>query len=251
MENTHKIKICTSCKEPKNTLEFKSAKTTNDKFSPICIVCKRKYDKEYRDKNKEKIKDKKRTYQIENKIKIAEKKSAYYKKNIDKIKTNAFNNKDRIKKLSQIRQAKNKDSIAKARRIRYLKNRKEEIASATLRIRKWHKTEEGKLTLFIRSSIGRAIKYTCEEKKISSTKSLDYSIKELKNNIEGKFTEGMNWDNYGVKGWHIDHISPISNLIKINKGKSQREINNIVNSLDNLQPLWAEDNLKKGSKLQF
>jgi hypothetical protein len=62
---------------------------------------------------------------------------------------------------------------------------------------------------------------------------------DLKKNIESKFIDGMTWDNYGE--WHIDHIKPISSFNKNEEPK-------IVNSLDNLQPLWAFDNLSKGCK---
>ena len=69
---------------------------------------------------------------------------------------------------------------------------------------------------------------------------LGYSAIELKEHIESIFTEGMSWDNHGE--WHIDHIIPVSSFDKSEKMS-------VVNSLDNLQPLWAKDNLSKGSKI--
>jgi hypothetical protein len=48
----------------------------------------------------------------------------------------------------------------------------------------------------------------------------------------------MSWDNYGQ--WHIDHIRPISSF----KQEEWEQINHYTN----LQPLWAEDNLKKSNK---
>lgn len=68
---------------------------------------------------------------------------------------------------------------------------------------------------------------------------LGYSAIELKENFEKKFTEGMSWDNWGE--WHIDHIKPVS-YFDINEDPK------IVNSLSNLQPLWAFDNISKGGK---
>ena len=64
---------------------------------------------------------------------------------------------------------------------------------------------------------------------------------ELKQHLELKFTEGMNWDNYGR--WHVDHIKPIS-LATTEQEAIQ------LSHYTNLQPLWAEDNLKKSNKYE-
>jgi hypothetical protein len=77
-------------------------------------------------------------------------------------------------------------------------------------------------------------------KKESSTyETLGYSAQDLKQHMENLFTEGMSWDNWGE--WHIDHIKP---LTKFNENDNPKEIN----SLSNLQPLWAIDNIKKSNK---
>ena len=66
---------------------------------------------------------------------------------------------------------------------------------------------------------------------------------ELKEYIEKQFLDGMTWNNYGLKTWHIDHIKPISkhNLT------DPEDIKNAFN-YKNLQPLWASDNLSKSNK---
>lgn len=69
---------------------------------------------------------------------------------------------------------------------------------------------------------------------------LGYTFEQLQKRIEVQFRDGMSWDNYGE--WHIDHKKPIKRFI------DQGEDNpRIINSLCNLQPLWKEDNLKKGA----
>lgn len=75
--------------------------------------------------------------------------------------------------------------------------------------------------------------------KTSIVKYLGCSIAELKIYLESKFLPGMSWDNYGLHGWHIDHIKPVNAF-------SEEEIF-LASHYANLQPLWAEDNLKKGS----
>ena len=62
--------------------------------------------------------------------------------------------------------------------------------------------------------------------------------------IENQFTEGMNWKNYGLKGWHIDHIIPLSSFDLTIEDEVKKACH-----YTNLQPLWWEDNLKKGNKI--
>lgn len=70
---------------------------------------------------------------------------------------------------------------------------------------------------------------------------LGYSPIQLKKHIENRFKEGMSWDNYGE--WEIDHIREICTFDK-------NTPINIVNSLDNLQPLWSNENLEKWFELK-
>lgn len=69
---------------------------------------------------------------------------------------------------------------------------------------------------------------------------LGCSYEELITHLESKFIIGMNWRNYGE--WHIDHIIPISS------GKTIEEIESL-SKYTNLQPLWAEDNIRKGASI--
>lgn len=59
--------------------------------------------------------------------------------------------------------------------------------------------------------------------------------------LESKFRPGMNWENYGTV-WHVDHIKPVSAF-------TEEEIRNgDPNFYQNLQPLFAKENLQKGAK---
>ena len=65
---------------------------------------------------------------------------------------------------------------------------------------------------------------------------------EFKAYLEKQFKDGMSWENYGYRGWHIDHIIPISSA------NNEEELIKLCH-YTNLQPLWAVDNFKKGSKI--
>lgn len=67
------------------------------------------------------------------------------------------------------------------------------------------------------------------------------TIEELKLYLEKQFTKGMSWDNYGE--WHIDHIKPCASF-----DLSLENEQKLCFHYTNLQPLWAEDNLRKSYK---
>ena len=73
---------------------------------------------------------------------------------------------------------------------------------------------------------------------------LGYTPEELIRHLENSFQPGMTWDNYG-KIWHIDHVKPDSWF-----SYSSIEDTNFKTSwsLENLQPLWARDNMVKGNR---
>ena len=79
------------------------------------------------------------------------------------------------------------------------------------------------------------------DKNFKTMDALGCTSLELKHHLESRFTEGMNWDNYGK--WHVDHIKPIS-LAKTEQEAIQ------LSHYTNLQPLWAADNLKKSNKYE-
>jgi hypothetical protein len=62
----------------------------------------------------------------------------------------------------------------------------------------------------------------------------------LKEHLEKQFTKGMTWENRSK--WHIDHIIPLSSA------KTEEELYKLCH-YSNLQPLWAGDNLSKGTKV--
>ena len=73
---------------------------------------------------------------------------------------------------------------------------------------------------------------------------LKYSPDELISHLENQFKDGMTWDNYGE--WHVDHIKAISlhNIKEIGDEEFMK-----CWSLDNLQPMWGKENIRKSNKI--
>ena len=72
---------------------------------------------------------------------------------------------------------------------------------------------------------------------------LDFSLEELTTHIESLFKGGMSWSNYGE--WQLDHIRPVSSF---NYTTTDCADFKKCWALENLQPLWARDNMSKGNK---
>ena len=57
----------------------------------------------------------------------------------------------------------------------------------------------------------------------------------------------MSWDNYGApqgqRGWHIDHIKPLAAFDLTDPEQCKQACH-----YTNLQPLWADENMRKGAR---
>jgi hypothetical protein len=95
-------------------------------------------------------------------------------------------------------------------------------------------------------NISRRIRHSLSGNKnnVSWQHIVNFTLLDLKLHLESKFVEGMCWENYGTI-WHIDHIRPISSF---NISSYDCDDFRICWSLDNLQPLFAKDNLSKSNK---
>lgn len=71
-----------------------------------------------------------------------------------------------------------------------------------------------------------------------------YSVDELMMHLEKRFEPGMSWDNYGE--WHMDHRIPKTafNYETVDDIDFKR-----CWALENLRPMWAKENMRKGAKL--
>lgn len=78
----------------------------------------------------------------------------------------------------------------------------------------------------------------------NAIRELGCSIEEFRAYIETKFAPGMSWDNWSPKGWHLDHIIPLSTFDLTDPEQVKRACH-----YTNFQPLWAKLNVSKGAKI--
>jgi hypothetical protein len=126
----------------------------------------------------------------------------------------------------------------------YRKDNKEVLAEKD-RIRKAklrHESIEYRVLCSLRARMNAVL--SGNNKSAATCELLGCSIEFFIKYIESQFIDGMNWDNYGVRGWHLDHIVPCSSF-DMKDSEQQKECFYYMN----IQPLWAEDNLRKSDKV--
>lgn len=110
-----------------------------------------------------------------------------------------------------------------------------------LRMERYRNDKEYRILVLLRGRMYGALSGVCRSKKTMEL--IGCSISEFIEYIESQFKKGMDWNNQGE--WEIDHIKPCSSFNLIDSIQ-QRECFNYKN----LQPLWAEENRKKGALLE-
>ena len=150
----------------------------------------------------------------------------YYSKNSEKIKQKTRDwtalNQERIKETKKIYRKNNKDKINQ-----YFRDRRSNDPIF-------------KFCQNARVLIGKSFKKRNFYKTNKTEQILGCTFQEFFNHIESQFLTGMSWDNRSE--WHIDHIIPLASA------KTEEEILRL-NHYTNLRPLWALENIQKGSKI--
>jgi hypothetical protein len=217
-------KICSKCGLEKELDDFVKNNRSKSGYSCVCSTCNNERSKKYRKNNSQKclkltrdwchkhpewVYNRYKKYRLENPEKINENHKNFYKNNPEKRKEYRKNYKPRKRERRKERQ---KD---------------DPVYKITNNVR------------------GRMYKYL---KKLNITKRnrtfeiVGMSPSDLKEYLEKQFTDGMNWENHGQFGWHIDHRMPLDSA------KTEDELYKLCH-YTNLQPLWWLDNIHKSTKI--
>jgi len=248
------FKVCSKCKETKNVTEFNKAGKNSrykDGLFSWCKLCVKEYHRLNYIKNKESILNSNKKWRDANKDEM-------------RVLTETWRNRNQVHVTAKRKDLywKNHEAALAAKRDYYKRNRDERYAYHL----KWNKENKERIAMQRRTRennrrlhdvnfkikqnvtgrIRSAIKNN--SKSSSSVELLGCSIQELRLWLESWFLEpenkGMNWENYGKDGWHIDHILPCS-AFELQYSEEQE----VCFHYTNLQPLWWNENLAKSDKI--
>lgn len=206
--------------------------------SADCVVCKSNAGKERYAANPEKYKKAALALYREQKQEISKKRKDYYLKNKERIKQNSKAFKEANPGYMKAWRKENAKKIARQTSIYRSKNRE----MFNERARKRRKTNpKHKSICLMRQMLHRVLS---SQKAKRTEEMLGYTRKEFMLRIEETFAPGMSWSNHGE--WHIDHIVPISAMLSMGISDPSK-----INALENLQALWAKDNLAKGARIDY
>lgn len=233
-------KICYKCKVEKDTCEFHKDKSRNDGYDSKCKECKKQYYIDNSDRISNRVlfyPDKKVCY----KCKIEKNVCEFYK---DRTKTDGYNSNCKECNKQYYIDNPNYYNNWNKKNPDKVKLKKEQFSKKNpdYFIKKYHNDLLYKLRVNLRNRINTYLKLNNINKSKKTFDVIGCSPEELKVHIEKQFTDGMNWGNKGLYGWHIDHIIPLSS------SNTEEEFYKLCH-YTNLQPLWWFDNLSKGSKL--
>lgn len=232
------MKKCSKCKSDKEFSEFYKSKRHKDNCYPSCKQCETDRTLKYYENNRERQLEKKKEYYLENHELMLEKKRKYDIENREEVNRKAKERYHKNIEYARNYYKENKEEMLRKNK-EWIKNNKErhrELCNKAMKLF----AEKNPHVLSWRRLLYRTL-YTFDIKKTGRTvELLGYSPDELKSHMESLFEDGMSWSNHGE--WHIDHIFPLS---KFNKETPICE----VNSLSNLKPMWAIDNLRKGNRI--
>ena len=234
------MKTCSKCNIDKPLSSFGKDKQKSDGLTSKCKYCQKDYYKE----NKESVLNYRKQYYKKNKEVIIEKNKQYYQENEAHL----------MERSKQWRK-KNKEAIAERNKQWYMDNRevileKNRKAVATPAYRKKRNENARKRRandpLFrmihnLRAGLWQAMAGTQKTKKTMEL--LGCSQEYLRDHLSAQFTEGMTLENYGLKGWHIDHIQPVDDF-----DHNDPEQVAVCWHYTNLQPMWWRDNIIKSNK---
>lgn len=248
-------KMCSICNEIKTVNNFSKHATVSDGYRPECKACNSFRSKEIRNYKK-------------NRVAITEKecKSCKVLKGINNFKEESFSKtgyselckeceieKDKEIRLNSLQHSKEYNKKYRDKNYNILLNKQREFREknreyVNARYREYfayrmNNDIQFKTRYVIRRLCNTAIRNQKAKKLFKIENLIGISLAKVKLWLEMNFEEGMNWDNYGLNGWTIDHIEPCANF-DLSDPEEQKKCMH----WSNLTPMWHKDNNAKNNK---
>lgn len=212
-------KKCTKCGIEKELSEFNQHKEAKDEKRCECALCQRKESKVLYIKNRENVIKRTRQWALKNPDKTRKAWQKWQK-----------NNPEKANKSSATWKLNNPEKVKILWKRGYIKKKN---------------TPRGKINIRmgngIRKSLSRGAKRVQHWEVI-----LGYTTDQLKTHLEKQFKDGMSWEEFMLGNIHIDHKIPLAahNFETLEDADFKKAW-----ALNNLQPMWARENIQKSDKL--
>lgn len=205
---------------------------------------RKKHDAAYRKKHKEEIRKAQGKYYLDHKEEILQKQQDNAEKLKQYHKQYYQDNKEILSKKGEQWRKDNAEKVKLYQQVYWSKEKSKEK-----RRKRYEENIQVRISKRVSSSIRKALMRRSSSKRKKSTfEVLPYTPMELKEHLEKQFEPWMNWDNWGVGTgcWNIDHIKPD---VSFNyKEMTDKDFLKCW-SLENLRPLDAIENIRKGASL--
>ena len=182
------------------------------------------------------------------------------KRNSDRVRTSEANRKRfKYKSDSVYRESRKEKSLQRFHALTSKEKTERSRRSRALRdpesLRAYHReyfrirSEEDvnfRLINLLRARTSLAIKSGKGKKLHKTEELLGCGVSEARDYLESLFDEQMNWGNWGVGGWHLDHIRPCISFDMTDKNQQF-----VCFNWRNLAPLWGGENLIKNCRYDY
>lgn len=206
------IKKCACCQQEKPKTYFSKNIRNKDFLDSNCKVCRNIKNKKYRENNKDKFSEMRKIHYKKNINKMREEKRTYHRKNKENKRLYDFS----YRKIN-------------ASKIRKYK-------------KDWESQHKNDPIFKIKRNLRRRVHHVLKGKRKSDKtfNLIGCSASFFKEYIESLWKDNMSWDNYGPKGWHIDHIIPCHKFNLLDEEEQKKCFH-----YSNQRPLWAFENLTR------
>lgn len=101
------------------------------------------------------------------------------------------------------------------------------------------------LSRILRGRVQKAVKKQATKRAMKTAELIGCSVQHLLRHLASQFQTGMDWQNMGRNGWHIDHVIPCA-AFDLSRPDHQRRCFHFTN----LRPVWEKQNMARGSKVE-